>query len=99
MPPEQFEGKAKDGRTDIYALGVTFYYLLTLKRPHTGNGPAQILLSVMTKEPKSVCEVGCGALARRCDGSETRFLPPALAEDVWKRSEKPAGAGPAGSRG
>ncbi len=56
MPPEQFEGKAKDGRTDIYALGVTFYYMLTLKRPHTGNGPAQILLSVMTKEPKSVCD-------------------------------------------
>jgi len=55
MPPEQFEGKARDGRTDIYALGVTFYYMLTLKRPHTGNGPAQILLSVMTKEPKSVC--------------------------------------------
>ncbi len=55
MPPEQFEGKAKDGRTDIYALGVTFYYMLTLKRPHTGNGPAQILLSVMTKDPKSVC--------------------------------------------
>ncbi len=56
MPPEQFEGKAKDGRTDIYALGVTFYYMLTLHRPHTGNGPAQILLSVMTKEPKSVLE-------------------------------------------
>ncbi len=56
MPPEQFEGKARDGRTDIYALGVTFYYMLTLKRPHTGTGPAQILLSVMTKEPPSICE-------------------------------------------
>lgn len=56
MPPEQFEGKAKDGRTDIYALGVTFYYMLTLQRAHTGAGPAQILLSVMTKEPASVLE-------------------------------------------
>ncbi len=56
MPPEQFEGKAKDGRTDIYALGVTFYYMLTLQRAHTGAGPAQILLSVMTKEPISVLE-------------------------------------------
>jgi predicted Zn finger-like uncharacterized protein len=56
MPPEQFEGKAKDGRTDIYALGVTFYYMLTLQRAHTGAGPAQILLSVMTKEPTSVLE-------------------------------------------
>jgi tetratricopeptide (TPR) repeat protein len=56
MPPEQFEGKAKDGRTDIYALGVTFYYMLTMQRPHTGAGPAQILLSVMTKEPASILE-------------------------------------------
>ena len=56
MPPEQFEGKAKDGRTDIYALGVTFYYMLTLQRAHSGAGPAQILLSVMTKEPVSVVE-------------------------------------------
>jgi predicted Zn finger-like uncharacterized protein len=56
MPPEQFEGRAKDGRTDIYALGVTFYYMLTMQRAHTGAGPAQILLSVMTKEPTSVLE-------------------------------------------
>lgn len=54
MPPEQFEGKAKDGRTDIYALGVTFYYMLTMERPHGGSGPAQILLSIMTKDPKSI---------------------------------------------
>lgn len=56
MPPEQFEGKAKDGRTDIYALGVTFYYMLTMERPHSGSGPAQILLSIMTKDPKSILE-------------------------------------------
>jgi len=56
MPPEQFEGRAKDGRTDVYALGVTFYYMLTMQRAHTGAGPAQILLSVMTKEPISVLE-------------------------------------------
>jgi len=56
MPPEQFEGRAKDGRTDIYALGVTFYYMLTMQRAHTGAGPAQILLSVMTKEPVSVLD-------------------------------------------
>jgi len=57
MPPEQFEGKAKDGRTDIYALGVTFYYMLTLKRPFQGSSPAQILVSIMTKEPTPVNEM------------------------------------------
>ncbi len=51
MPPEQFEGKARDGRTDIYSLGVTFYYLLTLKRPFEGRTPAEVLLNVMRTEP------------------------------------------------
>ena len=40
MPPEQFHGDARDGRTDIYALGVTLYYLLTLRRPFEGRTPA-----------------------------------------------------------
>ena len=57
MPPEQFEGKAKDGRTDIYALGVTFYYMLTLKRPFTGSTPAQILVGIMTKDPVPIMEI------------------------------------------
>lgn len=57
MPPEQFEGKAKDGRTDIYALGVTFYYMLTMKRPFTGSTPAQILVGIMTKDPVPITEI------------------------------------------
>ncbi|MCU0724220.1 MAG: protein kinase [Planctomycetes bacterium] len=51
MPPEQFEGKARDGRTDIYSLGVTFYYLLTLKRPFDGRTPAEVLMNVMRTDP------------------------------------------------
>ncbi|MHC4821471.1 MAG: protein kinase domain-containing protein, partial [Planctomycetota bacterium] len=57
MPPEQFEGKATDGRTDIYALGVTFYYMLTMKRPFTGSTPAQILVNIMTQEPTPTHEL------------------------------------------
>ena len=60
MPPEQFEGKSKDGRTDIYALGVTLYYMLTMKRPFTGSTPAQILVAIMTKEPTPVADLRPG---------------------------------------
>jgi hypothetical protein len=60
MPPEQFEGKAKDGRTDIYALGVTFYYMLTMKRPFSGSTPAQILVGVMTRDPQPIMELRPG---------------------------------------
>jgi len=56
MPPEQFEGKVRDGRTDIYALGVTFYYILTLKRPFDGRTPAEVLLNIMKKEPVAPAE-------------------------------------------
>ncbi|MHC4470226.1 MAG: serine/threonine protein kinase, partial [Planctomycetota bacterium] len=51
MPKEQFEGKVRDGRTDIYSLGVTFYYILTLKRPFDGKTPAQVLLNILKEEP------------------------------------------------
>ncbi|MEN8150742.1 MAG: zinc ribbon domain-containing protein, partial [Planctomycetota bacterium] len=51
MPPEQFEGKVRDGRTDIYALGVTLYYMLTLKRPFDGKTPAEVLLNIVKKDP------------------------------------------------
>jgi len=60
MPPEQFEGKSKDGRTDIYALGVTLYYMLTMKRPFTGSTPAQILVGIMTKDPTPIMDVRPG---------------------------------------
>jgi tetratricopeptide (TPR) repeat protein len=51
MPPEQVEGKVRDGRTDIYSLGVTLYYILTLKRPFDGKTPAEVLLNIMKKDP------------------------------------------------
>jgi serine/threonine protein kinase/tetratricopeptide (TPR) repeat protein len=54
MPPEQFEGKAKDGRSDIYSLGITFYLMLTNRRPFDGASPAEILRNIMTKTPEAL---------------------------------------------
>jgi predicted Zn finger-like uncharacterized protein len=56
MPPEQFEGKARDGRSDIYSLGVTFYLMLSNKRPFTGNNPAAVLRNIVTKSPIPIDE-------------------------------------------
>ncbi|MBM4283195.1 MAG: serine/threonine protein kinase, partial [Deltaproteobacteria bacterium] len=33
MPPEQVRGEALDGRADLYALGVSAYWMLTSQRP------------------------------------------------------------------
>ena len=37
MSPEQCRGKQVDSRTDIYALGVTVFEMLTLERPFKGD--------------------------------------------------------------
>ena len=56
MSPEQFEGKQVDGRTDIYSLGVTFYYILSRARPYEGTNTVQIIYSILTSDPRSLLD-------------------------------------------
>ena len=45
MPPEQaLDSTTIDGRADIYALGYTFYFLLTGQPPYTANSLMGLLL-------------------------------------------------------
>lgn len=46
MAPEQWLGTS-DARTDIYALGVVFYEMITGRRPYTADTPAAVLLKHM----------------------------------------------------
>ncbi|HUF72171.1 MAG TPA: protein kinase [Gammaproteobacteria bacterium] len=43
MSPEQAKGDPTDERTDLYALGVILYQMLTGEKPYTGSGAAEIL--------------------------------------------------------
>ncbi|MFH1811689.1 MAG: serine/threonine-protein kinase [Pseudomonadota bacterium] len=53
MAPEVIRGAQIDGRVDLYALGVCMYWLLTGHRPHIGDNDADLLDSVLKKEPAS----------------------------------------------
>ena len=43
MAPEQVQGKRGDARTDIYAIGVVFYEMLSGRVPWTGGDALSIM--------------------------------------------------------
>jgi serine/threonine-protein kinase len=55
MSPEQARGdKTVDQRTDVYALGVILYELLSGKRPHEGDTYLEIIYSILHKQPEAL---------------------------------------------
>jgi len=51
MSPEQARGLPVDVRTDLWSLGVVLYEMLTTKAPFCGETPADIIVSILEKEP------------------------------------------------
>lgn len=51
--PEQLRGDALDVRSDLYALGVTLYYLLTGQTPYRADSLVKLLSQVFESTPKS----------------------------------------------
>jgi len=61
MAPEAHLGGAVDQRTDIFALGVVFYELLSQKRPFQGPTYAAVVDQVLNAEPPPVSELNPAA--------------------------------------
>jgi hypothetical protein len=60
LAPEQLQGGNVDARTDIHALGVVFYELLTGRRAFTGDTVEQITSAVLTNHPAPAHELRPG---------------------------------------
>jgi tRNA A-37 threonylcarbamoyl transferase component Bud32/tetratricopeptide (TPR) repeat protein len=57
MAPEQIRGFGVDARTDIFAVGVLFYELLSYRRPFSGRSISEIRESVLWDRPAPLKEV------------------------------------------
>jgi len=54
MSPEQTSpGGQVDARSDLFALGATFYQMLTLRRPFTGDSREQVIEAIRQEDPPS----------------------------------------------
>jgi serine/threonine protein kinase len=77
MSPEQCEGRdTVDLRTDVYALGIVLYEMLTGRVPFIGEGYGEILVQHLTQRPRPP--------------SQFRMLPPHVEAVVLKALEKRA---------
>ncbi|MCE9532949.1 MAG: serine/threonine protein kinase [Planctomycetes bacterium] len=81
MSPEQCQGKKLDARSDIYALGATYYTLLTGKAPFDGDDPMKIMYGHCTapipdvREIDSTIPAACASLIMKTLAKDPRERP------------------------
>ncbi len=57
MSPEQVKGQTVDKRSDIFALGVILYELLTHKKPFGGENMSTIVYRIVHAEPERITDI------------------------------------------
>jgi serine/threonine protein kinase/Tol biopolymer transport system component len=77
MAPEQIRGQDTDNRTDVFALGVILYEMLSGRAPFSGESDVELMHAVLEEAPQSLTEA---------NGS----IPPVLAGIVERCLEKKA---------
>jgi serine/threonine protein kinase/Tfp pilus assembly protein PilF len=83
MSPEQIQGEEVDDRTDIWALGVVLYEMISGKNPFRGEYEHAVMYSIMHEQPEplTVCKTDVS------DGLQ-RVVNTALQKDPNKRYQQ-----------
>ena len=107
MAPEQVEGRGADARTDIFALGVVLYEMITGRAPFHGTSRASLTAAILTHDPPPV-----SSLVAMTPASLDRIVTKCLSKDPddrwqsardlasalrWSMADEPAQHLPAGS--
>ncbi len=90
MSPEQALGEELDPRSDLYALGVTAFFVFTGRLPFEAASATEVLAKQVTAPPPNVADVASGIprrLAQLVEGclAKDRTDRPASAADVAER--------------
>ena len=80
LSPEQCRGEAVDHRTDIYALGVTYYELLSGTTPFKAESPLALLHQITQEQPPEI-----GSLNPDVDEESRRILGKMIAKERDQR--------------
>src|SRR5262245_27289754 len=80
MAPEQIEGREADARTDLWALGVILYEMVTGRRAFAASSPASLIGAILKDEPRPMRE-----LMPLAPASLERLVKACLAKDPDER--------------
>lgn len=75
MSPEQVQGMAVDGRSDMFSLGVLFYEMLTQKRPFEGESLTTVIFKIIKDTPPAPSKLN-------------KAVPPAFDDIIAKMTAK-----------
>ena len=80
LAPEQIRGEALDQRTDIFALGVLAYELLTNRKPFRGEHLSTVLYKILNETPEPV-----HAIVPECPPALSQIVAIAMDKDIEHR--------------